>query len=123
MKIVLLKRFDEFKKINEEKKDSDEANSVHVDKDRKKDLDKMKKHFDQKWVCLIVTDSTKLEFEKNYPGKPFDIRFGSHRILLNNDNQFEKAKINYKVGNIYKKEVIKDVNFHHYNPLIDSNVE
>ena len=112
---MLLKRFNEFI-INEEKKDD----GIHVDSDRLKIVNKRKKFINQKWVCLIVTDKTSLDFEINYPGRPFDINLGSHRILLNTESQFEKAKNKYKEGNIYKNEQIIQVNFHPYNPLIDS---
>lgn len=117
----MILNFKEFGELNEKDKYKDKnKDKVHVDPDRLKMIDKRKKEFNQKWVCLIATDVTIDEFNKNHPGIPFDIRFGSHRILLNSQSQFERAKIKYMVGNIYKKEMIKQVNFHHYNPLIDS---
>jgi len=115
LKIVLLIKFEEFKEINEKKEDD----GIHIPKARLNFLKKRKSFFN-KWVCLIATDSTILNFQMKYPGKPFDIKFGSHRILLNTESQFKKAKNKYKEGNIYKKEIIRKVNFHHYNPLIDS---
>ena len=60
---MLLKRFNEFI-INEEKKDD----GIHVDSDRLKIVNKRKKFINQKWVCLIVTDKTSLDFEINYMG-------------------------------------------------------
>jgi len=121
---LLLKRFNEFIKINEEKKDD----GIHVDGDRLKIINKRKKSINQKWVCLIVTDKTKLDFEIKYPGRPFDINLGSHRIFFNIKDpkntklEIEEVKNKYKEGNIYNKnenDMIIQVNFHQYSPLID----
>jgi hypothetical protein len=113
---MIILRFDEFllekKKLKKPKKPKMTAYA--------KEYQKIRRKIGKKWVCLIVTDRTKKEFSTNHPDKPFDIRFGSIRILLNTKGQFEKAKLKYLIGNIYKGETIIDVNFHPYNPLIDN---
>ena len=68
---------------------------------------------------MIVTNRTRNDFRQKYPDTPFDIKFGSHKLILNTVAQFQKAKYKYQVGNLYKGELIDDVNFHPYNPLID----
>ena len=85
-----------------------------------KELDKRRRQIAKRWVCLLVTNRTRNDFEQKYPGVPFDINLGSHRMILNTEGQFEQAKIKYQIGNVYKGELIEDVNFHPFNPLIDN---
>jgi hypothetical protein len=124
---MMILKFDEFIlekssiKKKKKKKKKEKPNAGVYRTEMRKQLLKRYRKFGKKWVCLIVTDKTKREYEINYPGKPFDIMLGSHRILLNTNSQFEKAKIKYQIGNLYKKEeTIIDINYHPYNPLIDS---
>jgi len=92
-----------------------------------KELKRRQKQWSKKWVCLIVTNRTRNDYNLKNPGQPYDpqnlIRFGSHRILLNSEKQLEKAKLKYQVGNIFNGvETIEQVHFHDFNPLIDSQL-
>lgn len=123
----MIAKFEEFESLLEriKKPKKVKPNAGVLKTKLRKDLLKRYRKIGKKWVCHVVTTVTKKQFENDYPGQPFDIRKGSHRILLNTKKQFEKAKIDYRVGNViargpYKGEEIVDVNFHPYNPLIDN---
>lgn len=116
-------KFEEF--LLEKKQKKVKPNAGVLKTQMRKELLKRYRKFGKKWVCLLVTDRTKREYEVNYPGQPFNINIGSHRILLNTQKQFDKAKLDFRVGNVvarghYKGEAVVDVNFHPYNPLIDN---
>ena len=107
---MFLKKFDEFIKINE-KKDNDKPFLIPM----------KKPWYSGKWVCLIVTEKTFMEFRRNHPGQPFNILLGSHKIILGSKDQVERVKGKYKPGNLFKvkggdEEMITQVVFDRYNP-------
>lgn len=123
----MIAKFEEFESLLEKSKTPkpEKPNAGVLKTKMRKELLKRYRKIGKKWVLLVVTNVTKKQFETQYPGQPFDIRKGSHRILLNTKRQFEKAKIDYRIGNViargpYKGEEIVDTNFHPYNPLIDN---
>lgn len=87
------------------------------DFNKNKNLDKNKKP--EKYVYYIVTQEGIDRYKQQNPGKEYDIRHVGYRILCITEEKLKKFQTQYKVGDVYKREIIILTKSKRYSDIVD----